>query len=608
MKSISAVVKSCCVCDSFRESLDRTMARAGFHKRCGFIFIAAISLLITVVSAGDEVELKTRLRRPVSLAVAGERLYVANQRGSLSVIDPKSAAVTAEFDIAKRLAWISAIPDTQTILAVDEESHQLITLVTNGDDVTVSERVEVSPYPVHVVYSAKASRCFITSLWSRRLTIIEWQQGTPTVVQQIDLPLAPRCQVLTPDESTLIIGDAFGGNLMIVNAASGEIEQTRNFPAHNIRGLAISGDGKTLVVAHQMLNEFATSVQNDIHWGLLMSNDLRWLSLDSVLDPQQKMLKDSHMHPLGQPNQGDGDPSGVAVAADGTVIVSMAAVSKIAFGDEDDFSLLRRNVGRRPTAVVTSADSRFAYVANTFSDSVSVLDFSADEIIHEIKLGPMPELTETEQGETLFYDGRLALDGWMSCHSCHTDGHTNAQLNDNFSDASFGAPKSVLSLLGAHDTAPYAWNGRAKDLSAQIKKSITITMQKRSPPSDTQIASLAAFVKTLDPPPSIDKARREANDQAISRGAELFRTQKCVECHAPPTYTSQDTFDVGLVDKEGNTHFNPPSLRGVGQRRSFFHDNRAGSLVDVLIEHEHPQKHDLSEQETSDLIAFLRSL
>ena len=54
---------------------------------------------------------------------------------------------------------------------------------------------------------------------------------------------------------------------------------------------------------------------------------------------------------------------------------------------------------------------------------------------------------------------KLAHDGWFSCHSCHTDGHTNSRLNDSLGDGSFGAPKRVLSLLGVNDTAPWAWNG-----------------------------------------------------------------------------------------------------------------------------------------------------
>ena len=595
MISISAV-------DSF--SRERPSA---WHPGNVTVGMGLLVLLLVRPAFGNETHREARVRRPVSLAVVGERLYAANQYGSLSVIDPHARKVTAEFDVAERLAWITAIPETQTLLAVDETGHQLLVMNVTGDSVRVAHRVPVSPYPVHVVYSPKSSRCFVTSLWSRRLTILDLKPA-PHVVSQVDLPFAPRCQVLSPDETRLIVGDAFGGNLMVVAADTGKLLQLRPFPAHNIRGLAISEDGQTLIVAHQMLNEFATTVQNDVHWGLLMSNDLRWLSLPAVLDPARNVLDESHMHPLGQPNHGSGDPSGVVVAPDATVIVTVAAVNEVAFGRDDDFSFLRRKVGRRPTAVVTSADSRFAYIANTFSDSVSILDLVAREVVYEVVLGPQPELTAIQEGELLFYDGQLALDGWMTCHSCHTDGHTNAQLNDNFSDASFGAPKSVLSLLGAHDTAPYAWNGRAPSLEAQITKSITVTMQKRQPPHQTQVAKLASFVNSLTLPPSIDEARRTADAGSIERGLRVFKTLQCNNCHIPPTYTSPETYDVGMTDQEGNHQFNPPSLRGVGQRRVFFHDNRAVSLRDVLVKLQHPQEQTLSPAELTDLLSFLRSL
>src|SRR2546429_167098 len=83
-----------------------------------------------------------------------------------------------------------------------------------------------------------------------------------------------------------------------------------------------------------------------------------------------------------------------------------------------------------------------------------------------IPLGPQPELSLAERGELLFYDARLSHDGWFSCHSCHTDGHSNGLLNDNLGDGSFGAPKRVLSLLGVRDTGPWAWNGTMPDLEA----------------------------------------------------------------------------------------------------------------------------------------------
>jgi len=196
----------------------------------------------------------------------------------------------------------------------------------------------------------------------------------------------------------------------------------------------------------------------------------------------------------------------------------------------------------------------------------------------------------------------------MSCHSCHTDGHTNGLVNDNFSDKSFGAAKQVLSLLGRKDTEPFAWNASSASLTDQIRKSIVNTMQGANPPKTEDVDAIAAFIESLGPPPSIDVVRGTSNPKSIQRGAAIFAQQNCARCHAPPVYTTPATYDVGLEDKQGNREFNPPSLIGVGQRGPYFHDNRAASLADVFHTYSHQLKHELSESDLSDLLAFLRSL
>ncbi|MEX0819831.1 MAG: cytochrome c peroxidase, partial [Pirellulaceae bacterium] len=212
------------------------------------------------------------------------------------------------------------------------------------------------------------------------------------------------------------------------------------------------------------------------------------------------------------------------------------------------------------------------------------------------------------RGERLFFNANLSHDSWMSCHSCHTDGHTNGLLNDNFSDASFGAPKRVLSLLGRANTEPFAWAGTADTLQAQIHKSLTHTMQADDPPTDEQLTALAAYVETLAPPPSIDLMRGVQDPEAIERGRQLFGNLQCTNCHQPPVYTTPESYDVGIHDKQGSREFNPPTLLGVGQRGPYFHDNRAASLEDVFLKHKHQLDEDLSANELKDLLAFLRSL
>jgi mono/diheme cytochrome c family protein len=357
-----------------------------------------------------------------------------------------------------------------------------------------------------------------------------------------------------------------------------------------------------------MLNELGHTIRNDVHWGLVMTNDLRWLKLASVLTGQKDLYHGAHMHPLGQAGHGSGDPAGLAVAADGRVVVTLGGSAEIATGREDDFRLASANVGRRPTGVTIASDSGTAYVLNTFDNSISVVDLHDAKVTHTLSLGPAPKLSLAERGEQLFYDARLSHDGWMSCHSCHTDGHTNGQRNDNFSDKTFGAPKRVLSLLTSMDTAPFGWLGSAKTLEQQIEKSIVHTMQGKEEVAADVVPALAAYLRTLGPPPVLAKLRGEEDREAIARGEKIFAAQKCASCHAPPAYTTPQVVDVGLKDELDHREFNPPSLLGVGQRRRLLHDARAASLAEVFTHHGHQLRGDLSAEEIADLVEFLRSL
>ena len=95
---------------------------------------------------------------------------------------------------------------------------------------------------------------------------------------------------------------------------------------------------------------------------------------------------------------------------------------------------------------------------------------------------------------------------------------------------------------------------------------------------------------------------------AVGRGQTAFRELGCVECHAPPRYTSSRTYDVGLTDAAGLRLFNPPSLRGVSARDRFLHDGRARSLPEAILGHGRPEGAKPNLREMDDLVSFLRSL
>ncbi len=587
--------------------------RIELNCRCSLRWLLCSLLLPTLTLAATESQQKV-LRQPIGLVLShdGQTLYAANRlTGTISSVDVAKRVVVGEVNVATQLSDFQAIAETPYLLATDEARHELLLLKADGPRIDVQQRLPVSPYPVSVVISDDGQQCVVASLWSRRLTFVDLPSDSSAeacVTNSLDMPFAPRTQLLVKGDTQLIVADSFGARLAVVDMLKREVMHVREFPGHNIRGMGVSPNGEMLIVAHQMLNELAHTVRNDVHWGLLMSNDLRWLKLDAVLTPGSDLYEGAHMHPLGEAGSATGDPAGLTLTAKGAVVVSLGGVGEIAIGKEDDFSLYRIHVGRRPTALVADRDAKFIYVADTFDDDIAVVDTDEREAIAYISLGEQPELSLVQQGERLFYNANLSHDSWMSCHSCHTDGHTNGLLNDNFSDDSFGAPKRVLTLLGSANTAPFAWAGTAETLTAQIHKSLTHTMQGDDPPTEEQLTALAAFVETLTPPPSIDLVRGTQDRAAVDRGRELFGNLQCTNCHAPPVFTTPDTYDVGLDDKQGNREFNPPTLLGVGQRGPYFHDNRAASLEEVFLKHKHQLDRDLSATELKDLLSFLRSL
>lgn len=559
------------------------------------------------------VSLAARLRRPVAIVAHGDegRLLVANRRsGTISVVDSGLKKTVAEYAAGRMLSDLVALPGGRHLAAADEAAGQLILLEQREETLKEVGRLDVPATPVSLELSADGRQLAASCLWTHRTAIIDVGAGDEgadgegwRVAKIVELPFAPRKMCFIERDAKLVVADSFGGRLALVDVERGKLLSVRELPGHNLRGMATAGDGRWLLIAHQTISPLARTDREDIHWGTLLRNNLRWLSLEYVAGEHADLLAGSRLEFLGGPDNGMADPGEVLALSDGRVAVAASGVNALLLGRLDAVGYQRVAVGQRPTALAASSDGRLIYVCNTLSDSISVVDASEGRVTAEISLGPQPDLSPPERGELLFYDGRLSLEGWMSCHSCHPDGHTNNHLVDNLSDGSYGDPKRILTLLGAGDTGPWAWNGDMPDIEQQIRFSITSTMQGREP-TDEQVASLAAFVRSLEPPPK----NQTADGTAAAAGQKLFDELGCRNCHPPPSYTSPGVFDVGISDESGRLKFNPPSLRGVGQRDRYFHDNRATTLESVFNKHKHQLKKELSKEQVKALVAFLQSL
>jgi cytochrome c peroxidase len=566
-------------------------------------------ILAAVLFAASE-EGMPRVRQPVALGLSadGSRLCVANGKaGSLSVIDTKAARVVAEQVVGQALVDLALLAGAggHQLLAVDQAADTVLLLEDHEGAFRVVTRQSVAPDPVSVVVAGDGRSAVVASRWSRTLTFLGLEATSLKVMRSLELPFSPRNMTLVRSSARLIVADAFGGKLAVVDPASGALESVRTIPGQNIRGLAESPDGQRLVVAYQVLRRLARTSFEDIHWGSLVSNDVLLLRPDALLAPGSTgdPLRGSRAIDLGDPGNGAGDPSAVIFARDGRFAVALGGVDEVRIGSDPAHLPVRAGVGRRPMALAVSPGSDTLYVANTLDGTVSVLDLPTGLFRALIALGPRPEPTAAERGERLFTDARLSHDGWLSCQTCHTDGHSSGASSDTLGDGGYGAPKRIPSLLGAGRTGPWGWLGGFDRLEDQVRQSIASTMQGARP-SDAMVADVVAYLQSLEAP-----APRAASDAAaVERGRVLFRARKCAECHAPPEYTTLGTYDVGLTDEAGHNRFNPPSLRGVGRREPLLHDGRAATLEDVFSRHGHPRQSAFSPGEIHDLVEFLRTL
>src|SRR5262245_57775572 len=230
------------------------------------------------------------LRRPVAVVLAddGKLLLAANRvTGTISVIDLAQQRVVDEVAVGKSLADLQATGDGQFLLAVDDKDHQLLALRRLGTGIRVAARLDISPYPVTLRLSGDGKQCYVASLWSRRLTAVNVSLPSDaagpvrmSIRKTLELPFAPRVQLLVQGgrlalrdgaisrseiatrASKLLVADSFGGQLAIIDLERFAVDGVRQLPAHNIRGLALSPDGKKVLVAHQILNDLAETTHN----------------------------------------------------------------------------------------------------------------------------------------------------------------------------------------------------------------------------------------------------------------------------------------------------------------------------------------------------------
>lgn len=409
-----------------------------------------------------------------------------------------------------------------------------------------------------------------------------------------------------------------------------------------VRGIASSPDGKSVYVTHTMgryqlpttqlergwMNTAALSVfdgatgayvntvlLDDVDrgganpWGVAVTEDGRTLVVAHAGTCELSIIDRAALHDR------------LAKAAKGE---SASGIVKSAEDVPNDLAFLvsiRRRVlagGNGPRGVFLSG--RTAITALYFEDAVSLFDLDDPSARAKlVPLGPRPDLSRdrARRGEMLYNDGSMCFQQWQSCASCHPDGRVDG-LNWDLLNDGMGNPKQTKSELYDHLTPPTMITGIRKDMHTCNAAGLIHIQFVTRPEED--VHCFDAYVEKMKPVPSPYLVNGKLSARA-QRGEKLFVKAKCAECHtsekkAPggePLWTDLKLYDVGLgTATETGRKFDTPTLAECWRTAPYLYDGRALTMEEVLTtcnpNDTHGETSKLTPEQIKDLAEYVLSL
>lgn len=279
--------------------------------------------------------------------------------------------------------------------------------------------------------------------------------------------------------------------------------------------------------------------------------------------------------------------------------------------------------------------------------------------------GNPPSPAKVALGKRLFEDKELSSTGTIACASCH-----DPKLS--FSDGEPRGKGITGKRLVRHTPSLWNvafspllfWDGRAASLEEQVRFPVEHPDEMGDTldnavhrfarhesyerdfgvafPDDPRISArniaraLASYERTLiSPPTRFDQwVAGDADKLSPSEidGLKVFAGKgRCINCHTAFAFTDHNFYDIGLpgadkgrgneIDLRAADHaFKTPTLRELAWTAPYMHDGSLATLEDVIDHYQKggvprptrsrdlPRNLKLTQQERTDLIAFLQSL
>lgn len=591
-----------------------------------------------------------RYLNPLRLALrpnAREMYVTLESAGVVAVVDLATNAKVAEIPTGSAPTGIAFSPDGLAAYVSNREDDNVVVIDTRTRRVT--RTLEAGDEPHGLLTSRDGSLLFVLNSSSDDIYVFDtatWQRR-----RVLKASRAPWSAALSPDGTALAITNTYSrltpfranmvSEITVLDAERAVIEDRRPVPGANLlTGIAWHPSGEFALAAMNRTKNLVPMTQ--LIQGWTITNGLAVLWRDGRVD---QVL-------LDEPNLGFADATDVAFTPDGAyALVTSSGTNRVAvvdctrltallkratpeererilpnhLGKSNDFIAGYIPTGHSPRGVVVSPDGRWAYVANSLSDSIGVIDLKSMTDAAPIRLGGPEEVTRTRFGELLFHNADITFRRQYSCHSCHPDGHVDGITYDIEADGIGISPVDNRTLRGILDTAPFKWEGTNPSLQRQCGARLAVFFTRNLPFSPDHLTALDRYVTTIRRPPNRYRAVGAKLTPAQQRGRAIFYREvgadgkpippegRCYTCHPAPYYTDRLRHDVGTrhaSDRQGM--FDTPHLLNIYDSAPYLHNGIAHTLEEIWTLFNPYDKHgvtnDMTKDQLNDLIEFLKTL
>jgi YVTN family beta-propeller protein len=290
------------------------------------------------------------------------------------------------------------------------------------------------------------------------------------------------------------------------------------------------------------------------------------------------------------------------------------------------FVVARLGTGHNPTSVVTSPDSRWAYVANRLDDSLTIVDMTQAQVAATLALGGPKEITPLRRGEQLFHAAKYCFQGQFACGTCHPNSHLDG-LAWNLETPQLGRDRVAnRTLRGIRETAPYKWNGHNPDIATQCGPRIAKFLFRSEGFNTQELEALVTYINNISLAPNRHLAPDGQLTEAQERGKAIFYRKntndgravpiqsRCDTCHPAEThYTNRISAEVGSATKYDTSGLlDTPQLERVYEDAPYLHNGEALTLEEIWTMFNNYDTHgitsDMGKEQLNDLIEFLKTL